>query len=144
MTQPTTDIAAMKQEVENALQILEDDADNPFLGEPVARLGDQVRDAAPFPRPVLAPIARDGDTEYLLNGLIAEMHYMIRALALPTAAETGDADVRRRYITSSIDLAHAAAKIGKTVAGLRAANMPRAARTRMETLEVTGVAPENC
>ena len=144
MDQHTDDIAAMKQEVENALKIIEDDENNPFPGEPVEEREEAVRAAAPFPPPALAPIARDGDTEYLLNGVIAEMHYLIRELALPTAAHTQDADVRRRYITSSIDLAHAAAKVGKTVAGLRAVNVPRAVRQTTETFEVTGAAPKNC
>jgi hypothetical protein len=143
MDQPN-DITAMKQANENALKTIEDDPYNPFPGEPVESRAEGVRAAAPFPLPALAPIARDGDTEYLLNGVIAEMHYLIRELALPTAAFTQDADVRRRYITSSIDLAHAAAKIGKTVAGLRGASQPRALRQTTETFEVTGSAQKNC
>src|SRR4051812_406541 len=93
------DIAAMKQTVENTLKMLEDD-DSPFGGPVVAGRDLEVREAAPFPTPALAPIARDGDTEYLLNGVIAEMHYIMRELAVPTAAETGDAETRRRYIGS--------------------------------------------
>jgi hypothetical protein len=144
MDQPENDTAAMKQEVENALQIIEDDPYQPFPGEPVEKRAEAVREAVPFPAPARAPIARDGDTEHLLNGVIAEVHYMMRELALPTAAETGDADVRRRFITSSIDLALAAAKVGKTVAGLRAASQPRALRQTTETFEVTGAAPKSC
>ncbi|HTT98093.1 MAG TPA: hypothetical protein VMF58_08585 [Rhizomicrobium sp.] len=140
---PANDIPAMKQAVENTLRKLAD-SDSPFGGPPVAGRGAEVQEAAPFPTPAIAPIARDGDTEYLLNGVIAEMHFIMRELAVPTAAETRDADMRRRYIASSIDLALAAAKVGKTVAGLRAAATPRALRQTTETLEVVGAAPENC
>jgi len=138
-----TDIAAMKQAVEDTLKTLEDD-DSPFGGPFVGGREVEMREAAPFPTPALAPIARDGDTEYLLNGVIAEMHYIMRELAVPTAAETGDADMRRRYIGSSIELALAAAKVGKTVAGLRAACQPRALRQTTETVEVIGAAQKNC
>lgn len=137
------DVAAMKQTVENTLRKLED-GDSPFGGPPVVGRGTEVQEAAPFPTPAVAPIARDGDTEYLLNGVIAEMHYIMRELAVPTAAETRDADMRRRYIASAIDLALASAKVGKTVVGLRAAGQPRAMRQTTETLEVVGAAPKNC
>jgi len=136
-------VAAMKQAVEIALRKLED-SDSPFGGPRVAGRGEEVRQAAPFPTPAVAPIARDGDTEYLLNGVIAEMHYIMRELTVPTAAETRDADMRRRYIASAIDLALASAKVGKAVVGLRAAGQPRAARTTTETVEVVGAAPKNC
>ena len=137
------EIEDLKQTVENTLQKLEH-RHNPFPGELVAGRGIEVRDAAPFPAPERGPIACEGDTEYLLNGVIAEMHYLMRELALPTAADTGDADVRRRFITSSIEIAHAAAKVGKTVAGLRAASQPHASRTTTEKIEVVGAAPKNC
>jgi len=137
------DVTAMKQAVEIALRKLED-SDSPFGGPLVADRGEGVREAAPFPTPAIAPIARDGDTEYLLNGVIAEMHYIMRELAVPTAAETRDADMRRRYIVSAIDLALASAKVGKAVVGLRAAGRPRAMRQTTETLEVVGAAPKNC
>ncbi|MEI9932155.1 MAG: hypothetical protein WDM89_16835 [Rhizomicrobium sp.] len=136
-------VADMKQTVESTLKTLEE-SDYPFPGAIVPGREIETRAAVPFIIPAPAPIAREGDTEYLLNGVIAEMHYMMRELALPTAAETGDADVRRRFITSSIDLALGAAKVGKAIAGLRAADMPRAKRQTTETIEVIGAAPENC
>lgn len=143
MDQSYDNIANMKQAVEKAVKKLED-GDDTFPGVLVPGRDVEVRNAAPFPTPALTLIARDGDTEYLLNGVIAEMHYIMRELTVPTAAETRDADMRRRYIASAIDLALASAKVGKAVVGLRAAGQPRAARTTTETVEVVGAAPKNC
>ncbi|HVU19169.1 MAG TPA: hypothetical protein VHE09_00435 [Rhizomicrobium sp.] len=84
----------------------------------------------PFPRPEQAAIARDGDTEYLLNGLIAECHYMMRELALPTAAETKDSETRQQYISCAMNLALTGAKLGKSVAEVRSAGMTRELRQR--------------
>jgi hypothetical protein len=143
MDQAGDDITDMKEAVEKAIKIVEY-RDDPFGGKPVSVRAETVRKAAPFAVSAPVPIARDGDTEHLLNGVIAEMHYIMRELALPTAAEVSDSDTRRRYIASSIDLALAAAKVGKTVAGLRAAGQPRAVRQTTETVEVTGAAAKNC
>jgi hypothetical protein len=83
--------------------------------------GEAVEAEAPFPTPERTIIAREGDTEYLLNGLIAECHYMMRELALPTAARTTQADQRVQFISVAIDLAQTGASVGKAVAKLRAA-----------------------
>lgn len=89
--------------------------------EAVSDLHEAVKANAPFPAPEHTVIAREGDTEYLLNGLIAECHYMMRELALPTAAQTKEGDQRVRFITSAIDLARTGASVGKAIAKLRAA-----------------------
>jgi len=143
MDQPN-DIPAMKQDVENALEKLEERHRHPLCAKPVENREAEVFCAAPFAPPPLSPIGREADTEYLLNGLIAEMHYIMRELTVPSAASVKDADTRLSFITSSIELAQAAAKVGKTVAGLRAASQPRAARTTTETVELVGAAPKNC
>lgn len=132
------ELEATGQKVEKTARI------SNYFGTDVPSIEAQVVEAAPFVPPVLAAISRESETETLLNGLIAEMHYIMRELALPTAAAAQDIDVRRRCIATTIDLALAGAKVGKTVAGLRAVNVPRAARTTTETVEVVGAAPKNC
>jgi hypothetical protein len=71
-----------------------------------------------------SPIRRDGDTEDLLNGLIAECHFAMREIAIPSACDTGDALTRRCFLSETTDLAKAGAFVGKTVAMLRAAGSP--------------------
>jgi hypothetical protein len=87
---------------------------------------------APFPTPDGTIIARDGDTEYLLNGLIAECHCIMRELALPTAAKTLQADQRMRFITAAMNLAQTGASVGKAVAKLRTAHLPQATKASAE------------
>ena len=108
------DYSALEEAIERAIE-----SDREL--EAVSDLREAVEAKAPFPTPVRAVIAREGDTEYLLNGLIAECHYMMRELALPTAAETKEGDQRVRFIASAIDLARTGASVGKAVAKLRAA-----------------------
>jgi len=90
----------------------------------VSDLGEAVAAATPFPTPAQPMIAREGDTEYLLNGLIAECHYMMRELALPSAALTREGDLRMRFISSAMDLARTGASVAKAIAKLRAIQVP--------------------
>jgi hypothetical protein len=103
---------------------------------------------APFPTPEQAVIAREGDTEYLLNGLIAECHYIMRELALPTAAKATQGEQRVRFIATAIDLARTGASVGKAVAKLRAAGQMPELRQRHIVERVRSAAPpppaENC
>jgi hypothetical protein len=117
------DYSALEQTIERAMKSdRERDA--------VESLGEAVEANAPFPAPERPVIARDCDTEYLLNGLIAECHYVMRELVLPTAAETKDGDQRVRFISSVIDLARTGASVGKAVAKLRAAGQMPELRQR--------------
>ena len=79
-------------------------------------------DIAPgFARPQARAIRNDGDTEHLLNGLIAECHLLMRAVTLPSAMRSGDADTRRQFLDSAMSIAQVGAKIGRAVAKLRGA-----------------------
>jgi hypothetical protein len=136
MEQSYNSLEAIEQTIESAMKNRK--------GDKLANIEKEVLEHAPFPTPPIPVISREGDTEYLLNGVIAEMHFIMRGLALPTAAAASDSDMRRSYIASSIDLALAAAKVGKTVAGLRSSSASRASRQTTETVEVIGAAPKNC
>lgn len=67
------------------------------------------------------PAASDTETE--LNGLIAECRYLMREIAFNSARLTYDADDRIRFLSSAQGLALTAAKIGRTVAQIRAAGV---------------------
>jgi hypothetical protein len=109
-----TDYSALNETIERAMKSdREQDA--------VESRGEAVAANAPFPTPEQTVIARERDTEYLLNGIIAECHYMMRELVLPTAAEARLGDQRVRFISTAIDLARTGASVGKAVAKLRAA-----------------------
>jgi hypothetical protein len=64
------------------------------------------------------------DTETELNGLIAECRFLMREIAFNSARLTYDAGDRIRFLSSAQSMALTAAKIGKTVAQLRAAGAP--------------------
>ncbi|HEY5338933.1 MAG TPA: hypothetical protein VIJ85_12065 [Rhizomicrobium sp.] len=74
-----------------------------------------------FARPKAHVIRDDGDTEHLLSGLIAECHLLMRAVTLPSAMRAGDADTRRHFLDSAMNMAKTGAKIGRAVASLRSA-----------------------
>ncbi|MBV9993194.1 MAG: hypothetical protein JOZ72_18115 [Alphaproteobacteria bacterium] len=76
---------------------------------------------APFPVAVPA-IRRTAETEDLLNGLIAECHYLMREVALPSAASTSWVDSRNTYLTQAMRLAGTGAEIAGAVAKLRIAD----------------------
>lgn len=96
-------------------------SDEPFLIGAAEDISDCVAQPAPFVASPQPRIRRDGDTEDLLNGLIAECHYMIRAVALPSASRTVDPVTRQRFLGTMMDFANTGARLGKTVAKLRAA-----------------------
>ena len=74
--------------------------DDKWPTEPIAPLPNAAR-RAPFG--VARPqIKRDGDTEDLLNGLIAECHFAIREIAIPSACESNDG-LKRRYFLSDVE-----------------------------------------
>ncbi len=75
-------------------------------------------------------IRENGDTETLLNGLIAECHFLMREVALPSAVRVNDADTRVRFLRNAMDIAITGAKIGKSVARLRSAGVVSEIRQR--------------
>jgi hypothetical protein len=83
-----------------------------------------------FARPRARPIRNDGDTEHLLNGLIAECHLLMRTVTLPSAMRAGDADTRREFLNSAMSIAKVGAKVGRAVAKLRGAGVSTEIRQR--------------
>jgi hypothetical protein len=93
-----------------------------FPAERVAPLPNAAR-RAPFE--VARPrIRRDADTEDLLNGMIAECHFAMREIAIPSACESTDGTKRRFFMSDLQGLAKAGAHVGQTIAMLRAADNP--------------------
>jgi len=88
-------------------------------------------DIAPaFARPQARAVRNDGDTEQLLNGLIAECHLLMRAVTLPSAMRAGDADTRQQFLRSAMEMAKVGAKVGRAVAKLRGAGANTEIRQR--------------
>jgi len=61
-----------------------------------------------------------GDTESELNGIIAECRFLMREVAYASACLTYDPKDRIEYLTSAQNMALTGAKVGETVAKLRA------------------------
>ncbi|HEX3673718.1 MAG TPA: hypothetical protein VHU87_05545 [Rhizomicrobium sp.] len=67
-----------------------------------------------------APDIRDSDeTEALLNGLIAECHFLMREVAFRTICDSRDPLDRLRFLEASRTMMKAGASVGKAVARLR-------------------------
>jgi hypothetical protein len=81
-----------------------------------------------------AKIRRNAETEDLLNGMIAEMHYFMRALVLPSACDTIDASRRIDFINVAGGLALRGAQVADAVAKLRSA-MPASEAERGQFIE---------
>lgn len=90
----------------------------------------------PFARAPMRVIRNEGDTEHLLNGLIAECHLLMRSVALPTAMRSVDADTRNQFLGTAINLAKVGAKVGGAVAKLRGAGTVNEIRQRHVTEHV--------
>jgi hypothetical protein len=101
----------------------------------------KVRATAPFSIPKAAKIRREGDTEDLLNGLIAECHFLMRELATPSACQTADALTRQQFLGSAMELAITGANVGKVVAKLRSAGLVIETHQRQVTENVCRAAP---
>jgi hypothetical protein len=76
---------------------------------------------APFASPGKVRIRREGDTEDLLNGLIAECHHYMRAVVLPSAACAGDVAARGEFLGAAMGFAKTGAEVGRSIAELRKA-----------------------
>jgi hypothetical protein len=84
-------------------------------------LGRAPLENATFAPPPQAAIRPAGTTEDLLNGIIAELHFLMREVALPSALGMDESE-RRRFLGSAMDLATTGAKVGKTIAKLRSSS----------------------
>lgn len=78
----------------------------------------------PVPQLEVAPppeqlSASDDQTEALLNAMIGECHFLMRAVAFPSMCHAGVADDRLRWVSKAIELAETGATVAKAVARLR-------------------------
>jgi hypothetical protein len=80
-------------------------------------------------------------TEDLLDGLIAEVHAVIREIALPAVVGAEDDSERRRYLATVMELVRTGAAVGEAVAKLRPGSEARQKITveRLERLVPPGV-----
>jgi hypothetical protein len=69
--------------------------------------------------PGIPEIQNSNCTEFLLNGLIAECHLLMREVALGSMCATNDAHVRAQFMDSAMALARTGAQIAQTVGHLR-------------------------
>jgi len=73
-------------------------------------------DVAPLPE-ALPPA--DDATETLLNAMIGECHFLMRAVTYPSMCHAGVAEDRMAWIDTAVKLAGMGAKVGKSIAHLR-------------------------
>ncbi len=85
-------------------------------------LGTAPRDNAPFAVPAPKTIRRSAETEDLLNGLIAECHYLMREVAMPSAVGTSWEQTRGGFLSQAMGLANTGANLAGAVAKLRIAD----------------------
>ena len=73
--------------------------------------------AAPMPE---IPFAFAGaEPEDMLKGLIAECHFLMRHVTLPSMCTTRDSMVRREFLNTAMELARTGAYIAQTIGQLR-------------------------
>jgi hypothetical protein len=85
-------------------------------------LGTAPKDNAPFAVPAPKTIRRAAETEDLLNGLIAECHYLMREVAMPSAIGTSWEETRNGFLRQAMGLAAVGAEVAGAVAKLRIAD----------------------
>jgi hypothetical protein len=105
-----------------AVEDIEDASEDYFDHPPAPQVPATAATDAPFATPGKVTIRREGDTEDLLNGMIAECHYYMRAVVLPSATRATDVRTRMQFVESAMDLAKTGAAVGKAVARLRLAD----------------------
>jgi len=69
--------------------------------------------------PPRAPQVGGGDTETLLNGLIAECHFLMREVAFRTICDSRDPLDRLRFLEATQSMMRAGAIVGDSIARLR-------------------------
>jgi hypothetical protein len=97
-----------------------DPADKSSLSDPVAPLPeDAVNDPnrKSVPEPKISYESRD--TEELLHGLIAECHFLMRHVTLPSMCASNVAHIRREFLGSAMELVRTSAHVAETIGRLR-------------------------
>jgi hypothetical protein len=85
--------------------------------EPLAKK--KVLDPRLRPAP-LPEIQYDGtNTEEMLHGLIAECHFLMRHVTLPTMCLSRESSIRREFLNSAMELARTGAHVAETIGHLR-------------------------
>jgi hypothetical protein len=69
--------------------------------------------------PGIPEVQNSACTEFLLNGLIAECHLVMREVALGSMCATVDANVRMRFMDTAMALARTGAEVAETIGHLR-------------------------
>ncbi|HEX4533199.1 MAG TPA: hypothetical protein VH000_03130 [Rhizomicrobium sp.] len=75
-----------------------------------------------------------GDTESLLNSLIAECHYLMREVAFRSMCQTHDARDRVRFMSSAMEFATTGAKVAEAIVHLRNGQVPVEVRRSHHTM----------
>jgi hypothetical protein len=88
----------------------------------VEELPQSLLDDPPLERPAAPQITRQGDTEDLLNGMIAECHFLMREGAFRSICQTGQIGERLHLLTAAQKMALAGSKVGRSIAKLRLAD----------------------
>ncbi len=96
-------------------------SDKHFVVPETEDILDQALANRPFEDPLPPKIRRDAGTEELLNGIIAECHFLMRDVTLPSACRTIDVDTRQRFLGTAMELATTSANVAKVIARLRSA-----------------------
>jgi hypothetical protein len=92
----------------------------PLHAEPTDPLDDEaIAPHMTFAAPRADAPDPSAQTETLLNGMIAELHMLMRAVAMPTAARSIDFGSRRAFLGTAMDLAKTGGKLGRVVAKIR-------------------------
>ena len=87
-------------------------------------LGRYARWEPAIPQLELVPVpenlpAVDDQTQALLNAIIGECHFYMRAVTFPSLCHARIADDRMGWVSKAVQLAETGAKVGKAVARLR-------------------------
>jgi hypothetical protein len=135
------DPAAWRAKIKPASDELIENLELGPFAKPTDDILAQVRHNRPFADPLAPEIDRGGDTEDLLNGLIAECHYWMREVVMPTACRTHDANVRRDFVNTAMEFAVTGARVGEAVAKLRSAGQVTELRQRHVVEHVERVLP---
>jgi hypothetical protein len=117
---------AMEQKAQNKRDESESLLDRPYreFMDIVPPLEDQmkIRRDPRLTLPGIPEIQNSACTEFLLNGLIAECHLVMREVALGSMCATVDANVRMRFMDSAMSLARTGAEVAETIGHLRNGN----------------------
>jgi hypothetical protein len=113
-----------------------------WLSEPVDPLSkEMVLDPALKPVPMREIGYESISTEEMLKGLIAECHFLMRNVALPTICVSRDAMIRRDFLGSAMELARTGAFVAETIGHLQHGSV-REIRQRHEVVRGTAPTPE--